>query len=414
MNKNTVFALVCATLLAGPVHAESLSDLHAIEAAESGQSSSVERLGRLGSGSGSHSPSQVVILNNTPNTRQDSEQNQMSEQGQGQYQDQRLRQRQQARIGVGTGESLEALREGRIQKEAKNEQILMEKLEHSRIEDEKSRLRRLFKIREYNKRRHAEMDEEHVEFGDSASDYEHEEDTYYSRKKVRHESHQPVINVVIPEATAVATNNVVTPDAPAAHTSYDSMNQSWLGSAKGLYIKGGVGIGSYKASNSGFSTGNWGLGLGKNISPRVFVEANLNKTTYEIDDPRASQIQNCQFNCNFSQLRDLNQYNFTGMMGFNLIRNQGFTGGLKAGLSYVRRDSESSDIAGFESFRSNTIDGLIGANAEVALANNIALVGSVDYYTNLLNDIASTNSDTVERVETSDYYVLGVGLKFEF
>jgi len=410
MNKSTVLAsFVCAALFAGSAHAESLSDLHAIEAG--GQSSSVEKMGRLGSGSGAHSPSQVVILNNTPNTSQDSEQNQMSEQGQGQYQAQRLRQRQNARLGVGTGESLEALREGRINKEAKNEQVLMEKLEHSRMEDEKSRLRRLFKIREYNKRRHAEMEEDDVEFGESASDYEYNGDKHFSKVRVE----KQVVKVVLPEATHVATNTVVTPDAPAsAHTSYESNRQSWVGSADGLYVKGLVGIGSYKASNTGFSTGNWGLGLGKNVNHRVFAEFNVTKTTYEIDDPRARPVLNCRYNCNVSQLRDLSQYNFTGMMGFNLIKNQGFTGGLKAGLSYVRRDSDSSDIAGFQAFRSNTIDGLLGANAEVALANNIALVGSVDYYTNLLNDIASTNSATVERVETADYYVLGVGLKFEF
>jgi len=410
MNKNTAFALVCAALFAGPVHAESLSDLHAIESA--GQSSSVEKIGRLGSGSGAHSPSQVVILNNTPNTRQSSEQNQISEQDQ--FQNQRFRQRQRARIGVGTGESLEALREGRIQKEAKNEQVLMEKLEHSRMEDEKSRLRRLFKIREYNRRRHHELGEEEVEFGESASDYEFEGDKYFSKVKVKQEA-APVIKVVIPEATTVATNTVVTPDAPIAHKSHYSNNGgSWGRSAEGLYVKGLVGIGSYEASNTGFSTGNWGVGLGKNVSPRVFAEVNLTKTTYEVDDSRATPVVNCQFNCGLSQLRDLSQYNFTGMMGYNLIKTQDFTGSLKAGLSYVRRDSESSDIAGFESFRSNTIDALIGANAEVALAQRLSLVGSVDYYTNLLNDIASTDSATVERVETADYYVLGVGLKFEF
>jgi len=401
MNKNTVFAFACAALFAGSVHAESLSDLHAVESA--GQSSSVEKIGRLGSGSGSHSPSQVVILNNTPNTRQS--QNQAADQGQ--YQGQNFRQRQTARTGVGTGESLEALRNGRIQKEAKNEQVLMEKLEHSRMEDEKSRLRRLFKIRQYNKRRHMEMGESEVEFGETASDYSYEGDKHFAQ------AHAP--KVVVPEVTTVATTTVVTPDAPAAaHTSYESSSKSWSQSAEGLYVKGLVGMGSYKASNTGFSTGNWGLGLGKNVSPRLFAEVNMTKTTYEINDPRATPVQNCQFNCGLSQFRDLSQYNFSGIMGVNLIKSQGFTGSLKAGVSYVRRDSESSDIPGLESFRSNTIDGLVGASAEVGLANNIALVGSFDYYTNLLNDIASTNSATVQRIETADYYVLGVGLKFEF
>ena len=89
-------------------------------------------------------------------------------------------------------------------------------------------------------------------------------------------------------------------------------------------------------------------------------------------------------------------------------------GSLRGGLSYVRRDSESSDIKDFQSFRSNAIDGLIGASASFEVAKNTSLVLSYDHYTNLLNDIASSNFDIVESIEETDYSVVSIGLKFNF
>ena len=411
MRKIIVSTVACAALCAGSAYAaESLSDLKAYEsgsavaAAVPAQSSSVDRVGRLGSGAGDHSPSQVVILNNTPNTNQGQEQNQISEQDQDQSFS--SRQRQRARIGVGTGQSLELLRETRIQKEAKNEQILIEKLEDSRLEDEKSRLRRLFKIRQYNQRRHEEMGEG-GEFGSLESDYTHKTDIYAHAPK----AHAPTVVVAAP--------SIVKPDAPEAHvgSGYSSYKPTNTWGSKKHYIKGQIGMGDYSDADNAFSTTSWGVAIGKELSTRLYGELGLYKTSYEIYDPFAVPVgKNCGvFGCeSISNSRDLDQYNLSAILGWKLIQSQGVTGSIRGGLSYVRRDSESSDIEGVQSFRSNTIDGLIGVGADVEIARNLSVTASFDYYSNLLNDIASTDLDVVENVEESDYYVLGIGLKLNF
>ena len=275
------------------------------------------------------------------------------------------------------------------------------------MEDEKSRLRRLFKIREYNKRRHYEMGEDD-EFGSIESDYERD----------HHVSTVEEVNVV-PAPTVVASNipaykpTVVTPDVHVEKgVSAYTPTKTW-GSNK-HYIKGQIGLGDYSDAENAFSTSSWGVVLGKEVSPRIYAEIGLYKTSYEVFDPNPEAGFDPFFGRVASQYRDLDQYNLSGALGLNIIKTKGVLGSLRGGLSYVRRDSESSDIKGFQSFRSNTVDALIGASADIEVANNIYVTGSFDYYTNLLSDIASTDLKVVENVENSNYYVLGVGLKLKF
>lgn len=386
MGKHIVSILVGASFLAGVASADSLTELKGLE--------------NIGSGSSQHSPSQVVILNHTPNQSQD--QNQQTESLNSSSQ------RYKARAGWGTGESLEAIRDSRINKEAKNEQVLMEKLEHSRMEDEKSRLRRLFKLREYNKRRHAEMGEEDYEFGSIEQDYE---TTSAPMQRV-----QRVVNVVHAPTVEVAS---VTPDV-----SKSSGKTSWMPSSnpyngKQHYLKGQLGFGNYSASNatSPIGTASWGLSAGKHLNSRWLIEVGVYKTSYEVNDPGAARVNNFDIYGNFqgtSQVRSLDQYNFSGLVGFKAVKYNGILGTIRGGMSYVRRDSESLDLPGYQALRSNTIDGLIGLGMDVEVAENIMVTASFDYYSNLLNDLSSTNTQAVERIETANYSVLGLGLKFKF
>ncbi len=370
-------------------YADSLTELKGLE--------------NVGSGSSENSPSQVVILNHTPSQSQDQKTKSLNSSNQ----------RYKARSGWGNGESLEALRESRIDKEAENEQVLMERLETSRIEDEKSRLRRLFKVRQYNKRRYEEINKDYdSEFDFSESDYESE--TSYSPVK-RTEKAITVINAPVTEAKRVAA---IAPDASALY----NVSKARLSNAYSLrpyYLKGQLGMGKYSAARNArtpIGDASWGFSVGKHIDDRWTIEAGLYKTSYEIDDPGAYSVETYDFNNRYlySQARSLKQYNFSGLLGFKLINANRVLGSLRGGLSYVRRHSESSDIPGIQAFRSNTIDGLLGLGVDVEIDTNIMLTASFDYYSNLLNDIGSTNLQVVERVETANYYVAGVGLKFNF
>lgn len=387
MSKYIVSFIIGASFLAGAANAEDLAGMKGLE--------------NVGSGSSQHSPSQVVILNHVPTQSQDQKTESLNSSS------------QRARMGWGTGESLKAMRDSRINKEAKNEQVLMEKLEVSRMEDEKSRLRRLFKIRAYNRQRRVEMGEEDTEFGSMQSDYE-AETTYVPVQNSRR-----VVNVISAPAVQVASAPI-TPDVPMMTQSGSSTFPAFKGySSKTLYyVKGQFGLGKYSASNTStpIGTSSWGLSAGKNINSRWLVEVGLYKTSYQVNDPNAYQVEinNYGYATQYSQERTLNQYNFSGLLGFKLINANGFLTSLRGGLSYVRRDSESSDVSGFQSFRSNTIDGLLGVGVDVEIAKNVMIAASFDYYSNLLNDLASTNSAVVERVETANYYVLGLGLKLNF
>ncbi len=387
MGKYIVSFVMGTSLVFSSAFADSLTELKGLE--------------NVGSGSSQHSPSQVVILNHTPSQSQDQKTESLNSSSQ----------RYKARSGWGNGESLEALRESRINKEAKNEQVLMEKLETSRMEDEKSRLRRLFKIREYNSRRRYEMGESDSEFGSMESDYE-SETSYVPMQRVKETKTIKVISAPTIEVAAV------TPDVPTSYTNTSKVSLPNNYTARPYYVKGQLGMGKYSAGNSRtpIGTSSWGIGAGKHINSRWLVEVGVYKTAYEIDDPGAVVVQSYDYNgySTYSQARTLDQYNFSGLLGFKLINTNKILGTLRGGMSYVRRDSESSDIAGFQAFRSNTIDGLLGAAVDMEVAENIMLTASFDYYSNLLNDIASTNSQVVERVETADYYVLGLGLKFNF
>lgn len=379
--KKTLITLCILGLLGGQsiYAAESLSDLGGVE--------------NVGNPQASQSPSQVVILNHNSEQKQDQEQEADT------FMSSSVKQKYAARQGWGNGDSLEALRNSRINKEAQNEQILMEKLEESRMEDEKSRIERLFKIREYNRKRHQEMGEDNYEFGDIEAE-EASQDPVIEKKIVKVVKVKEVVEAPVVEAVERQKEVAV---APVATTSREKVSSRSL--LENGYIKGQLGLGSYEASNTSLEAA-WGMALGADLNSRWYAEIGLLKSGYDVNDPYATPAP--------SQMRSLDQYNVTGLVGLKLISTARLVGSLKGGFSYVRRNSESSDLSGFQPFSSNTLDGTLGIGVDVAMTQNLALTGGFDYYTNLLNDIASTDSDVVERVEHSDYYFLGVGLKLKF
>lgn len=358
------------------------------------------------SGDRKNSPSQVVILNNSPSSRQDQLQNQEFdsefETKQDSYQNTRNRSKSNvvARTGWGNGDTVNLMRDIRVNKESQNEAALIEKLEESRLEDERSRLKRLFKIREYNRRRHQEM-------GDDSWD-----DGYHGQhqQQYQHQNHQEPVKVV--------KVNHVKPDAPK-HDTVESNNyshSSWADTVKGFYFKGQLGLGEYSAAENATGISSWGISLGKNVNRRLYYEVGVFRTSYEVNDPRGNTEFDFYGNAYTlgSNLRDLEQYNFNSLLGYKLIKTSDFSVSLRGGLSYVRRVSDATTLNNFAKFRSNAVDALFGVSSDVRLGNSFYATGSFDYFTNFLNNISSSDQDIVQRVEKSDYYVLGVGLKYEF
>jgi len=318
----------------------------------------------------SNSPSQVVILNNSPSSSQ--------------QQDSYQKTNSSARNGWGTGESLEYLRNHRMRKEAQNEQALMEKLEESRVDDERSRLERLFRIREFNQR----------------------------QQQMQQNTHQPD-PVVIVQPDVVQNSAPSAPSYQASNTSYEKTYTSSV--MNNWYVRGQAGLGTYNAENTE-SSFSWGIGIGKKLSSKLHVEFNYLSSNYTVDDPRGNYEVGYYGDVLIepSNFRDLTQSNYSGVVGYNILVNPMYKAAIRGGVSYVRRSSESSNIADFSKVDTDAIDVIIGASADVELAKNTYVVGSFDYFTNISNDLFETSADDATRVEVSDYFVVGVGLKYEF
>ena len=327
------------------------------EATKSGSNSLSDIKGIEASRDKTNSPTQVVILNNSPSNSQEQTNTQKT--------------RSSARSSWGTGESLDAVREYRMRTEAKNEQALMEKLEASRVKDEKSRLDRLFKVSQYNKKESAPTHTPHV--------------------KVR--------EVHVNKAHATSAQK------------YQSSRSSLLTS---IYFKGQYGAGFYNYENTDVSHG-FILGAGIKFYDRLHAEFNFINSNFRINDP----LGNYEYSHNSqvfenSNLRDMNQRNFSGVVGYDFYSTEQMNTALRVGLSYVQRDSESATTSGYSKRSSDALDAVIGASVDFKVAKNLYLTGAFDYYVNLDNNVFEVRQKDIVSIEVANYFVTGVGLKLEF
>ena len=332
----------------------------------------------------SNSPSQVVILNNSPSTTQD--------------QNSRI----EARAGWGNGDSLEYLRNHRMRKEAQNEQALMEKLEESRVDDERSRLERLFRIREYNRQQNNYNDGVVVINPDVQVNKPvvvNPDGSHGGHHPPHHPPHRP---------EKPGSGGLLNWWKLDKKHDFYTQNRRW-------YIGGQFGLADYGAYNAKNSS-TWGLSIGKNFDRKIHLEFNFMSSNYTIDDPRGNYEVDYWGNLYIepNDLRDLSQYNYSGILGYNIVRNRNFRMSLRGGLSYVQRDSQSSEINGFSRVSTDAVDLAVGARAELELSNKLYAVSTFDYFTNLTNDVFEDSGRYADRVEISDYYVWGLGLRYEF
>ena len=307
----------------------------------------------------SNSPSQLVILNNSPSSSQQQQQDS----------------NQTARQGWGTGESLEYLRNHRMRKESQNEQALMEKLEESRVEDERSRLEKLFSIRQ---------------------------------RQTQKQSLGGSVAIIQPDA---GDKRLALVKPQYSNTSYERVSSA---DDNNWYLRGQLGIGTYRAENAENSA-SWGLAVGKSLGRKLHVEFNFMSSGYKVNDPRGNYEVDYDGNSIVEpeDLRDLVQLNYSGVLGYNIAEYSEFTMALRAGVSYVKRVSQSSNIDKFSEVNTNTFDLVLGASGDLRLIDQFYLVGTFDYFKNLAND-TDRGDRFSERVESADYFVLGVGLKCEF
>ena len=351
-----VMVLSMGSVVYGQSATKSLSDLQGLEASR-------DR---------ANSPSQVVILNNSPSSSQE--------------QDSDQRTRTNAKQYWGDGGTLEYLKNNRMREEIQNEQALLEKLEESRVEDERSRLERLFRIREYNQRQWKSQPQPQQNY-------------------VQEYVQDPVV-IVQPDAVSVNRN---TPNKVAYTSASTSSGQNhW-------YIRGQYGVGSYRANNSE-SSASIGFALGRNTNSRTHLEFSFLSSHYTIDDPRGNSERDYYGDTLIepSDLRSLQQSNFTGVLGYDVLESENLRGALRLGLSYVQRHSESSKIANFNPVSTDAVDFVIGGSLDLDVGNNWYAMGTFDLFSNLTNDIFEDEDEFFKRVEISRYYIVGVGIKYQF
>ncbi len=411
-NKRIWFTPAVLSLCFGVSSFAQASDIDEIKALEAKLAQEVSKEAQADATKDTLSPKQVVIVNNGSANSQKSEQKTESKQEQ--------KAESSSTAAWGTGDNIDGLRQDRRSVEQVNEQVLMEKLEQSRIEDEKSRLDRLFKVQEYNRRRKAELGETDLNKADIVA--------RESEVKVKDESIEvieeiplnaaapvePVKKVVVPEPVI---NYVVAP-APQALTPHASSYSSEstlvappLKAAAGvydeMYIRGIMAAGGYTEVDNVNAQTSWGVALGKNLSPRTFLEGQIVKAKFKVDDPLFTNSK-----------RLLDQYHFSGLFGYKIGDIGGkFEPHLRAGLSYVRRDSQRASDRSRDKQSSNSFDGIVGVGGDFKIANNVSITGTAEYYFNVLDDVSSSelrDRRADSKIEDENYFIIGVGLKLDF
>jgi len=200
-------------------------------------------------------------------------------------------------------------------------------------------------------------------------------------------------------------------DDKSHYTHYD-----WKHKFKGIYLKGQFGLGEYSSADNASGTSSWGLSVGKRVNPRLSYEFGFVRTSYEVNDPRGNVEFDYYGNASVlgNNLRDLDQYNFNSLVDYKLFYTRDVSVAFRTGISYVTRESSASTQSGFAKVKSDAFDAIFGVSSDIRLGEGFFATGSFDYFTNIFSDVTDTGYNFVTRVEESDYYVFGVGLKYEF
>jgi opacity protein-like surface antigen len=238
------------------------------------------------------------------------------------------------------------IRNNRKNMEVGTEQKMIEKIEWSRIEDEKERADRLFGNRLEKKNSHKE---------------EAYEDDFKEEKTV----------VVVEKPVYVAQAPVKQQEVV---TQKDEDTTSWWG--RETYLSPMFGTADYKGADNVRGDMALGVMLGSRLDSNVAIEGSFLYSTYEMDD-YAKNINN-------PGLKDVNQYNLT--MGikynFDLGRVSPHVGAL---LGYTYRSYDEKKYAN-SSADSNAFDAGLSAGVDVKVAKNFSIGAEYRFMRNIAYD----------------------------
>lgn len=299
---------------------------------------------------------QINIYNANSNANK---QNQKNKQAQDQEAEQRSKQEAVAQADSGQEfiQRANDIRNSRKNMEVGTEQKMIEKIEWSRIEDEKDRADRLFGNRLEKKK----------------DSYDNGyEDSYKAEK------------VVVVEKPAYQA------PAPAPYkdeVSYEAPVSSWWGEE--TYFAPVLGMASYNsASNVREGDAAVGLLIGKRLDTGVGIEAGFLYSTYEMDDYTLKQN-----NSSAVGLKDVTQYNFTlgAKYSFDMGRISPFVGALG---SYTYRQFDELRVQNISSTDSNAFDAGLNVGVDVKLAKNFSIGAEYRYMRNVAFDREETKATT--------------------
>jgi len=290
-------------------------------------------------------------------------------------------------------ERANGLRRNRKDMEVGTEQKMIEKIEYSRMEDEKDRANRLFGNR---------LDKKNYD-----NDYNNNNDEYKKPQVIVVEK-KPEYTAPAPQAAIAYVNETKTSDP-----------SQWWG--KESYIAPVVGSLNIDASNVRADNA-FGVAVGSRLDSNVSVEAGFMYSTLEMDDYTISTGHN--YYGNVPGLKDVDQYGFNlGVKyGFDAGRLSPFVGAL-AGYTY-RNYTEKRGQA--DSTDSNAIDAGLNIGLDVKLAKNFSLGAEYRWMKNVWYDRTEPNTANVaamypnlngkslDALEADGYSALLVNGKFSF
>lgn len=251
------------------------------------------------------------------------------------------------------------MRKDRKDMEVGTEQKMIEKIEYSRMEDEKDRANRLF-----GNRLNKQYD----------NDYN---DNEYKKPQV-------IVVEKKPEYVAPA------PQTAVYETKATEPVSNWWGQES--YIAPMIGVMNYSASNVRADTA-IGVGFGNRFDSNVSFEGSFLYSTLEMDDYTMVAGEDDNYN-NLPGLKDVNQYGIGAGVkyNFNTGRVSPFVGAL---LGYTWRDYTETRGTG-DATDSSAIDAGLNIGADVKLAKNFSIGAEYRWMKNVWYDRTEPDTSNVE------------------
>lgn len=248
------------------------------------------------------------------------------------------------------------IRSNRKNMEVGTEQKMIEKIEWSRIEDEKDRADRLFGNRLEKRKQHDDHRDE------------------YKQEKV----------VVIQQAP-VQQEVVVEKETPS---------QFW---GSETYISPMAGSASYNSADNVRGDMSLGVALGTRMESGVSVEGDFIYSSYEMDDYNVISMNGQP------GLKDVNQYNFVLGVKYNFDLGGRISPFIGAFGGYTFRDYQEKRV-GDGSADSNAFDAGLGAGLDIKVAQNFSIGAEYRIMRNITYDRSDEGNNQVQQQQVQQNF----------